>query len=58
MICFRSVVAEKMGPVCTSSDGSFCFSGGESGLIYVWDTRSGNILNAVCYIYFVLFFVY
>jgi len=47
--CCRSVIAERVGPVCASNDGYFLAAGGISGRIYIWDLLTGNLLNAVSY---------
>lgn len=41
----RSGVAEKINCVTITSDGLFLVGGGLSGIIYVWDIVSGNLLR-------------
>ncbi|RLN52653.1 hypothetical protein BBJ29_009329 [Phytophthora kernoviae] len=40
-----SHVAEKMGPVTSSSCGNFLFAGAESGKVYVWDVKTGELVT-------------
>ncbi|CAI5710770.1 unnamed protein product [Peronospora destructor] len=42
---YKCHVAEKMGPVTSSSCGNFLFAGGESGKVYVWDVKTGDLVT-------------
>mmetsp|Transcript_48865 Transcript_48865/g.110897 ORF Transcript_48865/g.110897 Transcript_48865/m.110897 type:complete len:366 (+) Transcript_48865:194-1291(+) len=39
-------LAEPLGSLLVSSDGSFCFGGGQSGTLYVWEVWSGNLIRS------------
>ncbi|CAI5706536.1 unnamed protein product [Peronospora effusa] len=45
MPVYKCHVAEKMGPVTTSSCGNFLFAGAESGKVYVWDVKTGELVT-------------
>uniref|UniRef100_M4BJI9 WD repeat-containing protein 54 beta-propeller domain-containing protein n=1 Tax=Hyaloperonospora arabidopsidis (strain Emoy2) TaxID=559515 RepID=M4BJI9_HYAAE len=45
MPMFKCHVAEKMGPVTSSSCGNFLFAGAESGKVYVWDVKTGELVT-------------
>ena len=42
---FKSPMSELIGPICTTKSGTFCFGGGTSGRIYVWDVSTGELLK-------------
>ncbi|CAI5712976.1 unnamed protein product [Peronospora destructor] len=42
---YKCHVAEKMGPVTSSSCDNFLFAGGESGKVYLWDVKTGELVT-------------
>ena len=38
-------LAEPIGPVLISPDGSYCFAGGTSGTLYAWEVWSGQLIR-------------
>ena len=42
---FKCAMPEKIGPLATTNDGVYCFGGGSSGRIYVWDVATGALLK-------------
>ena len=42
---FKCAMPEAIGPMCVSKSGIFCFAGGESGRIFVWDLATGQLLR-------------
>lgn len=45
MPVWKCHVAEKMGPITSSSCGNFVFAGAESGKVYVWDIKTGELIT-------------
>ncbi|CAI5740993.1 unnamed protein product [Hyaloperonospora brassicae] len=45
MPVFKCHVAERMGPVTASSCGNFLFAGADSGKVYVWDVKTGELVT-------------
>lgn len=45
MPVWKCHVAEKMGPVAVSSCGNLLFAGSESGKVYVWDVKTGELIT-------------
>ncbi|EEY54472.1 WD domain-containing protein, putative [Phytophthora infestans T30-4] len=44
MAVWKCHVAEKMGPITSSSCGNFLFAGADSGAFYVWDVKPGELV--------------
>ncbi|TDH69553.1 hypothetical protein CCR75_005024 [Bremia lactucae] len=45
MPVWKCHVAEKMGPVASSRCGNFLFVGAESGKVYIWDVKTGELVT-------------
>ncbi|RLN82595.1 hypothetical protein BBJ28_00003768 [Nothophytophthora sp. Chile5] len=45
MPAWKCHVAEKLGPVATTSCGNFLFAGAQSGKVYVWDVKTGELVT-------------
>ncbi|CEG40362.1 WD40 repeat protein [Plasmopara halstedii] len=45
MPVFKCHVAEKMGPITSSTCGNILFAGATSGKVYVWDIKTGELVT-------------
>ncbi|KAF1327804.1 Wd domain-containing protein, partial [Globisporangium splendens] len=44
MPVWKCHTAEKMGPTCVTQCGNFLFAGAQSGKVYVWDVKTGELV--------------